>query len=1126
MAGARGASVSEGERLKHALTHLLELDPSTWEASTPNKILKYNGIKGFATDLIFLSPDDIMGLSMPSETEGEPPIPMPKVFGRKLIAMMSFYQRVCAENDGTIEITTCTVDQFKEYLVSEYDHTKPILPWQIQTKDKTKQVEEWTKRIRPSKQDYKAFKDERTWVLNKIEIQNTAASHGLSHLLDEKHVELNKELGEAQNAWMYKVFQDIMIASDAKAIVTANYEKKNCAKIWKEICEKYDGSMVTELFCQEIGAWLSSVRVKDLGWKGSYKTFVNYFMEQARQYNLLSPEPFTPQQIVQFLNNAMIGVHHLENVLNNDLTSRRAAKNGTKITPAELAHLLGRAAATHEAARFKPKFNVNKTEMFTLEDEDQDTGLEINEHDIMSMDIRDLTVMQASTNSSARDNKKARKVYLDFKTWKALNANDRSVWDQLSDEAKTTILAYASKKLSKDTRPGKDRRQINQHEFIFLSHEDDDSDGQIEASVHRMKSSKSSKKSKKSVSIKENKASTPKESTVTSSEDKTEDTTLIDFSTGDKNYKEETKIGPHSDGVDVNMMMSQKPRSKLEAGVHDFLSRDDAPMGTWEVGVHDTKPRGKPKQVSYKAKVLDVHPLMAAKKSKTSKKKKAPIVHAEEESESKEPDIQETAAEPTDDGSSKKTNKWKADLLDVHPLFTAKQENSDTESATEEQAEPPTVTHTKKSASFWKAQLMESHPLLAKSEKSETTQEYMLDPQEDLIDLDDSKATVSNGKFTPPPPMFQPMSAEEKYKATRMDKKTNIFTEGVVVLPKTKVDYSTIKLVETGEEKPPVFKSEHPLTMSEHQKRKDFYKAELIPKKPLDYSTIKLMDPDDAAALGLAPKKENQHSNEYIDLTTSDGSAFDKTSRNNDHEYIPGMDNSNFTEEEKRIEQLYLNFGSNPSPAKKHGAVKSVKTIKVTPGDTLIGFDDDHLKDFQSLTPMAENEVNSVRLEDHQLEDIRRAGSNRAIRQEYKRTDGQLENSRWKETHLHGAPTWDKDTNDQWKFATRPDGSFGSNKPPPGKKKRPLKKKAAPKAASRRSPTCNSPDSEGYITVGKKSGDRTNINDDTSSRPSSRLSDASSNRFEQLQESDSDSSQTGSTDEINSGESDFQKGMA
>ena len=120
--------------------------------------------------------------------------------------------------------------------------------------------------MKPSRSDYKEFRDDAMWSRSKERIVTTLHAHGLHHLVEEGFVSTNPVLDAAQMPWIYKIFQDIIQAPTVKNIVTKHLTTKDTRACWKEICEHFDNSMTTEIKCSSISSYLTSSRLEQLNW--------------------------------------------------------------------------------------------------------------------------------------------------------------------------------------------------------------------------------------------------------------------------------------------------------------------------------------------------------------------------------------------------------------------------------------------------------------------------------------------------------------------------------------------------------------------------------------------------------------------------------------------------------------------------------------------------------------------------------------------------------------------------------------------------------------------------------------------------------------------------------------------
>ena len=99
--------------------------------------------------------------------------------------------------------------------------------------DPTDELSNWKNIVKPSRSDYKEFRDETTWPRHREHIMTTLHAHDLQHVILEGHIVTNKPLDKAQSQWLYKIFQDTMQALTANAIVTKHLITKDMHACWK-----------------------------------------------------------------------------------------------------------------------------------------------------------------------------------------------------------------------------------------------------------------------------------------------------------------------------------------------------------------------------------------------------------------------------------------------------------------------------------------------------------------------------------------------------------------------------------------------------------------------------------------------------------------------------------------------------------------------------------------------------------------------------------------------------------------------------------------------------------------------------------------------------------------------------
>ena len=366
------------------------------------------------------------------------------------------------------------------------------------------ELETFRKNTKPQVKDFPLFQDEATWPKQKEKFTVSLKACGLHHLIEAGYKPKNEDLHKAESSWLYKVFQDRVTNSIGKGIVAQHLSTMDCAKLWEDLCKRFDKSMAADIRISSMSTHLTSIKLADR-WKGTHQSFITHFREIYRQLLDISTNAFTEDQMVMFLNQAVQGVQGLETVLTTHKTARRAAGINTPVTFEEYCQELISAAQINDQSR-KYKTNpraqrsANTHELEFLmdgdsQDEHEELDFEANVHDI-DTPIEELwpeIYNTAARPSAARPpsqfgqrskpgfnrpgNGNRRKVFLDRETWQILTDGDKKSWDGISDKGKEAIVKYGGKKTKMDKS-----RSVNEHEFEY---DFDDSPGAQESVTDR-----------------------------------------------------------------------------------------------------------------------------------------------------------------------------------------------------------------------------------------------------------------------------------------------------------------------------------------------------------------------------------------------------------------------------------------------------------------------------------------------------------------------------------------------------------------------------------------------------------------------------------------------------------------
>jgi UDP-2,3-diacylglucosamine pyrophosphatase LpxH len=307
-----------------------------------NEILRaliHSRISKFYDEFAVLGTDDIMNLPVPAfgGYNAVPGIDAPTVpahgdkkigllHGRQLCALLAYYHHTCVMEKQLVDVMTLTKEGFDIFCMSLYSPQDPIVPFgKILLKSTNNNLSAWQKSIKMDAKAYKEYCDKAYWNQYKKHFINTLDSHSLGHLIDENHVIMNKELNRAQRSWLFKVMQDSFKQPTCKATVTKYEDTKDTQAIWKDIVQEMEKSMAARIHTGVLSTYLTNTKLATQGWKGTQTNWIIHFNEQARCYNEVANDPYTPSMLMQFMENAVSGVPNLKNVLRSLRSSRVAA---------------------------------------------------------------------------------------------------------------------------------------------------------------------------------------------------------------------------------------------------------------------------------------------------------------------------------------------------------------------------------------------------------------------------------------------------------------------------------------------------------------------------------------------------------------------------------------------------------------------------------------------------------------------------------------------------------------------------------------------------------------------------------------------------------------------------------
>ena len=462
------------DKLQYALITLIGVpeDDTGYAEHDVVRALADFGITVFS-EFIGLTEDDIQDLVVPASVTA-PEKPLMKTLRRKLVQLLSLYHYFSREIGGPLNIYSVKKAIFDEYRTGIYNPNDKILPWQIplDTISKTEaEIMNWQKSVRPSRTDYKELRDDMHFIKWYESTFATLQSQGLEHLVDPKHVPSNPELDTKQKMWFYSVLQAICKHPIAKSIVTSHLADKDTRQIWKKITEKLGGSVSAEIHSQRISTYLTSTRLDTSNWRGTHANWLIHWREQARTHNEIAKDPFTDNQLIQFLNNAVAGTPHLAQVLKLHRLSARSSGRTLDWSFDEYVSELLEQAQVHDSGNTYSKNPRSRMSANLTAFDDNEYGDNYQDDDHLDTNVHDvdtpIEVLMSSSSRPPNSSQKTTRVLLNKDTWNSLSKSDQNSWDGVSEKGKLTILDYGAKRkaMSKPNSGQKPGFRTNVHVF-------------------------------------------------------------------------------------------------------------------------------------------------------------------------------------------------------------------------------------------------------------------------------------------------------------------------------------------------------------------------------------------------------------------------------------------------------------------------------------------------------------------------------------------------------------------------------------------------------------------------------------------------------------------------------------
>ena len=589
----RRTATTDADVLKHCLFTYLGEDIATIDNCDTMKALKHAGVKGFYDDFIYMSEDDIRSLRIPPQGT-TPETPLPAMICRKLIIVLSLYNKASLKHGYSVDMTKITKDIWDSYRTGpEFNPNEKIVPWVYQANvGNSESLAEWQKKVKPNKSDYPKLSEDTFYLEWKRKFKNTAKAHGLDHLLDDGYAVTNPSLYEAQSTWMFSVMEAGLKTTRTSSIIQEHQEDKDIPAIWKELIDKMENSVYGQGNRRRLLAYLTTERMSN-GYKGSKMQAIKTWKRVYNIYQEVAPRRVDDETACDYLA-AYIGQDsQLGDVLANAQTAAYAAGHHLVLTLDDYISLLtDRLERSHNAdSKNLRGFSVNAHELL-LDDED-DTDEERVKTRTQGRYLKDedpIDTLLVNRHDRSTPSTKKIDTRVDPSSWKRLTPEDRKGWISLSDEGKKTIVGSL---MSKKTG-NKLEYDVNNHVLLFDEVEDPKDILTVNLHDYTPK-----------VVTPDNKISINKTSMAdSSSTPNSEQHDLLSLATKKSSKK---KVGSNRNGLDINMMLStmdkssptqntKNPSSSIQITNHEFIqSRPDTTpgLGRLEINMHSMTSPGK-----------------------------------------------------------------------------------------------------------------------------------------------------------------------------------------------------------------------------------------------------------------------------------------------------------------------------------------------------------------------------------------------------------------------------------------------------------------------------------------------------------------------------------------------------
>ena len=297
------------------------------------------------------------------------------------------------------------------------------------------------------------------------------------------------EVFELKQKWLYAVLFDKVQTTRGKAIVRKHRRHADAQAAYAELVSHHTQSVGADISASAIENCITTAKLGDGKFRGNASAFITHFINQMELHDTLTGSVYSDEQRLRFLSTAVKHVPTLHNVYTNaNLLARHSGSPGSTSNHVKWELYLGLLQDTAEKydrdLQSKPKRVVYSHEfgIQCFDDPGDQDPHYVDTYQAMMHDWAGshhdidtpVAVIEANMTQShqPRQPRRRRNVTMPKERWIALDPQSQKLWDQLSDQAKASILGYPS--ATHPSSPAPTTRQVHWHDHSAPDGEDED----------------------------------------------------------------------------------------------------------------------------------------------------------------------------------------------------------------------------------------------------------------------------------------------------------------------------------------------------------------------------------------------------------------------------------------------------------------------------------------------------------------------------------------------------------------------------------------------------------------------------------------------------------------------------